>query len=194
MVGLNCLIGMSWSEIINAKVNWQKKIDREGIQVFQHQQKGFRQKHNKGVITIKTRPERLTALMEDLSLCKQWLYGCITAKQFNDGLIHMVFKGPLWFKDRDVVMSTKTEYITEKKQWLVTTQSEANRHPNDYYVRINQTQASWLITEVSNTQIQVTYELYIDPEISLKSGVNKYNRDAMYLSLNKIRKLLEAQN
>ena len=133
------------------------------------------------------------ALIEDLSRCHQWLYGCKAAEPFNDGLIHMVFKGPLWFKDRDVVMSTKTEHIAENKQWLVTTQSHANKHPNDQYVRINQTQASWLITDIGNDQIEVIYELYIDPEISLKSGVTKYNRDAMYLSLRKIRKLIELQ-
>lgn len=204
MVGLGLLIGMSWSQINKAEVNWQLKIDRKGIQVFQSQQTGYSQKHSKGIVTVKAQPEQLLQLIADLSICDQWLYGCLSAEALDDGLIHMVFKGPLWFKDRDVIMSTTTQKVPTKDrfeseksqtdQWQVITQSHAAKHINKKYVRINHTEASWLITSVGKDQVQISYELYIDPEISLKRGVNKYNRDAMFLTLRNLRNLLDNQN
>ncbi len=174
-----------------AQPSWQLKIDRVGIQVFQQQQAGFKQKHSKGVMVVKAQSEQVMQLLQDLSLCSQWLYGCLSATRHDDGLIHIVVKGPLWFKDRDVVFASETQYLKASDQWLITTDNQPKMHPNNNYVRINATVATWILTTINSKKIQISYEFYADPEIKFKSGVNKYNRDALFLTLKQLRKLLK---
>ncbi|VAW44085.1 hypothetical protein MNBD_GAMMA02-1150, partial [hydrothermal vent metagenome] len=173
-----------------AQPSWQLKIDRIGIQVFQQQQAGFKQKHSKGVMVVKAQSEQVMQLLQDLSLCSQWLYGCLSATRHDDGLIHIVVKGPLWFKDRDVVFASERRHLKASDQWLITTDNQPTMHPNSNYVRVNTIHATWILTTINSKKIQISYEFYVDPQIKLKSGVNKYNRDALFLTLRRLRKLL----
>jgi len=191
-LGLLLVSGFSMAE--QTQANWQLKIDREGIQVYQQQQAGFKLKHSKGVMIVKAQAEQIYQLMQDLSLCSQWLYDCLSAMRHDDGLIHIVFNAPLWFKDRDVVFSSETQHLTASDQWLITTDSHPTKYPNSNYVRINKSQAIWLLTAINSHQVQISYELYVDPEIKLKAGVNKYNRDAIFQTLHELRKLLKGLN
>ncbi len=188
-LSLLCFSGLSVAQ--PAQPSWQLKIDRQGIQVFQQQQAGFKQKHSKGVMVVKAQSEQIMQLLQNLSLCSQWLYGCLSATRHDDGLIHIVIKGPLWFKDRDVVFAAERQHLKASDQWLITTANQPTMHPNSNYVRINAIQATWLLTSINSKKIQISYEFYIDPEIKLKAGVNKYNRDALFLTLKQLRKLLK---
>ncbi|TDR20751.1 hypothetical protein C8D91_1729 [Marinicella litoralis] len=170
--------------------NWQLKIDDEGIQVFQQQKHDqYHLLHTKGEFQVTAQPATVFALLRDLTVCQQWIYGCLEAKRENEW-VHMVFKGPLWFSDRDVVFDIEVTFLSEQQQWLIQLTGQPQFKPNDDYVRIDDFNASWLLTPIDQNQLLVTYELYMDPGIKLKSGVNKYNRDVTFRTLKNMREML----
>ena len=178
---------------VKAGSDWELKIDIGGVKIYQQQRVGFKQLHTKGSVVVVAQAQEVLALMEDLSLCSEWLYGCISAKQHGDGLTQMFLKGPMWYKDRDVVFSTKSHQLEGSGQWHLSMQNQPNMHIDSDHIRVKHTDATWLITQLSPTQVTINYELYIDPEIKLRSGVDKYNRDAMFRTLRNIRKLLKSK-
>lgn len=170
--------------------DWLLKIDRQEIQIYQqHRHPQFRQLHTLGQVRVAATAEEVMALLGQVELCSEWLYGCLSGERQADGLIRMVFAGPLWFKDRDVVFSTERMLVRQTGQWLIEAQNQPARHPvNDRRIRrMHKFSASWVITPVSKHSTHVSYELYMDPGLAIKAGVNKYNRDAMHLSLQALR-------
>ena len=171
---------------------WQEKIHRDGILIEQQQRhKKFRQMHTRGQMKVQAKPTAVLALLQDLPACQQWLYGCRSAKRLPNGLVHMVFDGPLWFKDRDVVFVTESQHDSSTGAWKIAITSQAHSALESKAIRIKQASASWVLQPMASGQLQITYELYMDPQIRLRSGVNKYNRDAMFRSLKALREWVQ---
>ncbi len=187
------LFGMLFlSSVIHAENQWRKKIDRKGIKVYQqHMHPKYKQWHTKGVMTVEGSSVSALALLKDLSLCSQWVHGCVSAERTSQGLVHMVFKGPLWFKDRDVVFSAVTEEHGDSGFWQVSISNQPHQLPAHKHLRVQNMEASWQIIPINDQQTHIIYQFYMDPEIGFKSGVNKYNRDAMYLTLKHMRRMLQ---
>ena len=173
--------------------DWLLKTDQQGIQIYQqHRHPQFRQLHTLGQVRVSASTEKVLALLRDVNTCNQWLYGCLSGEHKADGLVRMVFDGPLWFKDRDVVFSTERMYVSQTGQWLIEARNQAGKHPvKDRRIRrVRHFSASWVITPVGEDSTHVSYEVYMDPGLAVKAGVNKYNRDATFLSLQALRELL----
>ena len=187
---LSLLIGCCWPQMLKSETEWQLKIDLADIQIYQQQQAGFKLKHSKGVMVVKANAEQIMQLIQDLSLCSQWLYGCLSAQRFDDGLIHIVVKAPLWFKDRDVVFASESRHLAATDQWIISTVNQPFMHVNDNYERVNTTQATWILTPINSKQSRVSYEFYVDPKVKIKVGIDKYNRNAVFLTLRRLRQLL----
>ncbi|MGJ8663424.1 MAG: hypothetical protein ACSHWU_07230 [Marinicella sp.] len=181
---------------VEAKSTWKEKINRNGIKVYQqHLHPQYKYFHTKGVMTIKAKPAAVIALMKDLKTCEHWVFSCLSATYLTTqnkkgSTVHMTFEGPLWLKDRDVVFSIETEQLADE-QWLMKIKNQSALFPNNKFVRIQETEASWLLTPVANGELLVTYEIYMDPQTSFKAGVNKYNRDATYNTLLNMQKMLQ---
>lgn len=174
--------------------DWKLRVDETGIQVYQqHRHPQFRQWHTLGLVRLNVSPAAVMALLRDLSACSQWLYGCLSAQELPGDLLRMVFEGPLWFKDRDVVFRTEWVYLPVTRQWLIQVINQADQHPskNRRVERLHSFSASWLLTEVSAEVTHVSYELYMDPGLAVRAGVNRYNRDAVYLTIAAMRELLK---
>ncbi len=182
------------TSLVHAEPQWRKKIDRNGIKVYQqHLHPKYHQWHTRGVMTIDGTPASVLALLQDLSVCAEWVYGCLSAERTTHDLVHMVFKGPLWYKDRDVVFSTDAQQQPDSGFWLVTISNQAHRLPGHDHRRVQHLEAFWQIMPVNDQQTTITYQLYLDPDIGFKSGVNKYNRDAMYLTLKHMRSMMQQE-
>ncbi len=182
------------SSLTHAENQWRKKIDRKGIKVYQqHQHPKYKQWHTKGVMTVQGSAASVLALLRDLSVCSQWVHGCISAERTHQELIHMVFKGPLWFRDRDVVFSAAAEEQADTGSWQILITNRPHQLPAHDHLRVQNMEASWQIIPVNDQQIDIIYQYYMDPEIGFKSGVNKYNRDAMYLTLKQMRLMLQKE-
>lgn len=180
---------------VHAEEQWQEKINRQGIQVFQqHLHPKFKHMHTKGVLKVRAKPEAVVALMQDFKVCQQWVFGCLAAEflpnhKGSGRFVHMMFKGPLWLKDRDVVVQVEVEHL-ENNQWQISIKNKPELYPNKKYVRIQQTEATWLLTPLDKGRLEVSYSVYLDPKINFKAGVNKYNRDAVFSTLQNMRRML----
>ena len=191
MIPLGFLLAVLFSWPTSAS-QWQEKINREGILIEQqHRHEKFRQMHTRGKMTIKAKPAAVLALLQDLPAYQQWLYGCQSAQRLSNGMVHMVFDGPLWFKDRDVVFQSESQQDPSTGVWKIAVTHQRHSVSESKAVRIQQAAANWILQPTADGQLHITYELYMDPEISLKSGVNKYNRDAMFRSLKALRELVQ---
>lgn len=187
-----CLSGLLLQPA-GAESGWQKKIDQHEVQIFQrHLHPKYKQKHTKGLVTVNAQPSAILALLKDTEACPQWVYACLKGKRLADGLILMAFDAPLWFKDRDLVIGSTLSVDDQTGMWTL----QLHNHPNKYidhdYVRIKNFSASWLLKPVNNHQTQIIYEVFMDPEISPKAGVDKYNRDAMLKTLVNLKVFLES--
>ncbi len=169
--------------------DWDLKIKRQDIHVYQQQQAGYKQKHSKGVMTVNSKLASVFALLVDLDACARWMFACLEASRHDPDYIHMVFDGPMWFKTRDMVIKTDIQLLPGN-QWLVTITSHPDLKPGQSHVRIRQTSASWLLTAVDAGRTQIIYTLYMDPEVKLRTAVNKYLRDSVYLTLKNMRQQL----
>lgn len=175
---------------VRAETAWLKKVDRNGIQVYQqHVDAKFKLHHTKAVMLISASPAMVFALMNDLSVCDQWVYACIEASKTGE-FIQMAFEGPFWFKDRDLVFQTEVNFLQQQQQWLIHLHNWPDHMLNSEYVRVENFKASWLLTPVTDNQLLVTYEFYMDPGIKLNAGVNKYNRVVAYQTLKKMKQIL----
>ncbi len=173
------------------EADWALKIKRNDIRVYQQQQAGFKQKHSQGVMTVDSRLAAVFALLADLDACQEWMFACLQAGRHGGDYIHMVFDGPMWFKSRDMVIQTDIQLL-DSKQWLITTSSHPQQKPVTAHVRVRHTTASWLLTAVDGgRKTQIIYTLYLDPEVKLRTAVNKYLRDSVYLTLKKMRQQLQ---
>ncbi|WP_223787129.1 hypothetical protein [Marinicella meishanensis] len=191
MVLFGCVL--AWT--VAAEPAWQKKIDQDDIRIWQrHQHPQFKQWHTRGVVLVPGDREVVLDLLRQTEHFPSWVHGCEAAENLAGGLIHMVFEGPLWFKDRDVVFSHRTTELTAPPGWLIEVVNQPHQHPGKQQLRMQNMAASWQLRQISPDQVQVVYELYMDPEIGFKSGVNKYNRDAMFLTLKQMRERLTDPN
>jgi hypothetical protein len=186
------LIALLTSGPVQAE-DWQLKSDRDGIRIYhQHRQARDKQLHTLGMLRVKASPQAVLALIKDLDACPRWIYGCLSARRLPDGLIHMVFAGPLWFKDRDIVFSSRLTYLKSTNQWYLAVENQPHQHPNpDKAVRrLRHFSTSWLLTPVNPEETHVSHQLYMDPELGIKAGVNKYNRSSTRQTLQAMRELL----
>lgn len=183
--------GLLHAVVVVAEPAWQKKIEQEGIRISQrHEHPRFNQWHTRGEVLVPGQTEAVLSLLRQIDQFHTWVHGCEAADKMTDGLIHMVFEGPLWFKDRDVVFSYLTTELSNPAGWLIEVLNQPHQHPGQDHVRMHTMSASWHLSQVSPNQVQVVYELYMDPDIGFKAGVNKYNRDAMFLTLKNLRQRL----
>ena len=106
--------------------DWLLKTDQQGIKIYQqHRHPQYRQLHTLGQVRVAASTEAVLALLRKVEACSEWLYGCLSGEHTADGLVRMVFDGPLWYKDRDVVFSTERMYVPQTGQWLIEAHNQA---------------------------------------------------------------------
>ena len=122
----------------DANETWRLKIDQADIQIYQqHRHPKYRQWHTKGVMTVDQSADQVLTLLRDLSVCAEWVYGCLSANRIDEQLVRMVFEGPLWYKDRDVVFKTDLLETVAPRSWLVRLSNQPHLYPEKKLQRIN---------------------------------------------------------
>lgn len=184
---LICLV----TSVVAAANEWQLVADKKGITIYQLQQPGFPYKHTKGVITVNAKPAMIFALLNDFTVCDQWIYGCLEGRRQANDDIYLVFKGPPFFKNREVVLHSRVAYLAETGQWLIAVENKPQPKVNDNHVMVRSLQAEWLLTAKSTHETTIEHTFYIDPNVSVKLGANRYNSRAIYRTLLQMPKMLE---
>lgn len=174
-----------------ADEGWQLITEKEGVSIYQKQMAGYPFKHTKGVVTVKANVAMVFALMNDLAACKQWVFGCLEGKRLDDDSIYLVFKGPPLFNDREMILVSKVAYLKNTEQWLITVENVKHDPLNENHVMVRSMQAEWIITTQPNNELTIEHTFYIDPNVSVKWGANRYNGRAIFQTLLKMPKMLQ---
>ncbi len=177
--------------VVQAADDWQLVTDKYGVQVYQKQEHGLPFKHTRGVLTVQAKPAMVFALLNDFAACSQWIFGCLEGRRQEDNSIYLVFKGPPFFNNREVVLSSNVQYLKATGQWLIVIENIPNQAVNDDHVEIRTMQAQWLLTPQSANELTIDYSFYIDPNVSVKLGANRYNSRAIYRTLLQMKTMLQ---
>ncbi|MCB1583412.1 MAG: hypothetical protein R3E90_01370 [Marinicella sp.] len=171
--------------------SWQMVTNKNGIKIYQQQQPGLPFKHTKGVITVKAKPAMVFALLNDFAACGEWIFGCIGGERQSDDSIYLEFEGPPFFKNREVVLFSRVDYLHESEQWVITVENQPGKQLNKNNVLIHKMQAQWLLTSLDNNELTIEHSFYIDPNVSIKLGANSYNSRAIYRTLLQLPSMLK---
>ncbi len=177
--------------VVQAGDDWELVTDKNRVKVYQQQQPGLPFKHTKGVITIQAKAAMVFALLNDFAVCDQWVYGCLEGQRQADDSIYLVFKGPPFFNNREVVLKSQVNFLDATGQWLIAVENVPNQNINPDHVEVKSMRAEWLLTPRSDQEITIEHSFYIDPNVSVKVGANRYNSRAIYRTLKQMRKMLQ---
>lgn len=177
------------SSLLKAEDAWHMLVDKKGVKVYQKQAFNYKYKHTKGVIKLHTNLARFHSLLSDFEACDEWVFGCITAIKRSDGRVEMTFAGPLFTKNREVVLETQVNQEGHNR-WSIDVFKVAAEKAHDDYVQIRQFEAKWLLTQLSKSELLVEHQFYIDPNVAIEIGVNNYNKKAVYKTLLNLQEII----
>lgn len=146
----------------------QQGIDRSDITTFVRSVSNSPIKQFRGV--VETPHSALTALavIDDISLCPQWIYNCQTAEfhytSEGERLLWMKFDGVWPASDRDLVM--KSVFLQEQSNGPVTVQSTATPKAapeQSGYVRILMLDNSFYVEPLDDGWTRITFTTHMNP-------------------------------
>jgi hypothetical protein len=154
-------------------------------------------KQFRGVVEIQHSMVAALSVIDDISLCQQWIYNCQEANYHvtDDGerLLWMKFDGVWPASDRDVVM--KSVFLQDEPGGAVTVQSTGR--PDDApqqsgYVRIPMLDNSFLVEPLEDGWIRVTFTTHMDPGGLVPAWVaNIVATDAPIRTLEGLKRMME---
>lgn len=177
-----------------ASERWTLAKQENGISVYLRRQPASALKAFKGVVTIPTTLGSLVALLEDTSNYPAWLFNCTSAKTIRtigkqQSWNYVVSDMPWPVADRDSVTHATLTQDPSTRQVRVKLQSAPTsvaKRPG--LVRIERMHGYWLMTPKPGNQVEIVYEMVIDPGGSLpKWLVNTMVVDLPFYTLANLR-------
>lgn len=176
--------------IMSGSSEWEKVIDKNGVQVYSYKAPGSYRKQVKGVVRGKyTQSQIVASLMLDnhsLENCKEWIPVCIELKVLEpysdktqgDAVFWTLELMPPVFKNREYVIKSRTHQDPVTKVVSIDIMSAANKIPlNDCCVRIRHIHNRWQISPVDakgEVEIQIIQDFSMGgffPDFLLNLGV-----------------------
>ncbi len=184
------------TSLAEADTQWRLEKDEEGIQVYLRDTLGSALKSFKSTMTVKRSLSSLLAVIEDTGSYPRWLHNCRSAKtlkQTSDTqLVNYVVTDMPWpVADRDAVISASRTQNKSNKRIEIKLHAEPNLIAKVAgKVRIEEMRGRWLLTPVAKGQVNVVYEMNIDPGGNIpKWVVNSMAVDLPFYTLEKLREI-----
>lgn len=183
-------------------LDWKKKIEKEGISVFERTADEGKIKETRTEMVITASPENVLRVMQDIYNYKHWVPNCesstITRKISEfEFYYYQVFRAPV-VKDRDLcakasIRKTELGYRVDVVPVPQEVPADANR------VRITSFRSSTEIIKLNAKQVSVKQIIYVDPGGSIPAFlVNTTVADAPFNTFkglrNRVHTLLAANN
>lgn len=154
----------------------------------------------RGTLLMQTAQEKLLNIMRDRSTCTHWVFACRFGTLIKSDtplarLDYTVIDSPLWFADRDMYLYSTTQ-INDKTNTVTIRLSSQEHHDSGKAgrVRIKNIYGYWLIQKINTTQLNVTYQIHVNPQLPPSTLLNSYMAESAFHTLNNLRVLAEAAN
>lgn len=188
---LICFLGTVSAE------DWNLVKDKKGITIYSVQKLVYKLKHYKAQITIKKDADTILTALQDTQACPHWVFNCISNDMvdmidFRKRVYHTKIHSPLWFKDRDFYLQSNVFYNPDKKLFTVDFVSKPDfRKKIKDTIRIIQIEMNWSLKSVSENETLVTYQVYIDPQLPIKSINHLMIKKSIFRTMLGLEKIVE---
>lgn len=180
-----------------AQPNWQLQKDEKGIKVYTSENLTTAVRAVKVEVEFTEPIEEISAIIMNVSAFPDWIYGCIEStvitKQGDSVILYRhVTDAPWPFEDRDQISKfTKTRNKTTGAI-NITSASQSGFPEREGFVRITQSNASWILTPQKNGTVKTVYNLSFDPGGNIPAWmVNVFITDGPFESFINLKKMLE---
>jgi len=181
-----------------AKSEWNLRKDKIGIQVYSRKIEGLKYREFKGIVEMESTLAATLALLDDSGACVDWLYRCESARVLQrSGLrmrhVYQVSDLPFPAATRDAII--KVELLDYKTDSIrVTNQSVPDFIEATSFVRIRDSYGTYLLEQLDEFRVRLTWTQYIDPAGSLPAFmVNALLTDVPFNSLKKFREVVKKE-
>lgn len=191
---------MALSQVEGVNYQWQKTVDKAGIQVFSSPIEGSKFRAVRSQMKIKTQVSSLVALLEDTENCSNWASLCkevslvkeVTKQEYFIYILNAVI---FPISDRDLI--AHVSWVKDPSTGKVTMNSRAVEYSQGVpkrkgVVRLDYALTQWSFTPQADGFVLVESYAHIDPNGSIPAWiVNRMSRTAPFRSMQKIRNIMQ---
>lgn len=166
---------LCFTAVCDAATDWKLIKDKDKITIYSLQKPHYKLHHYKAQTSINKNADTILAALQDTETCSQWVYNCISndmvdMSDVRKRIYHTIVHTPLWFKDRDFYLQSSVVYNPEEKEFIISfvSKPEYSKETIDK-VRIKQVEMIWRLKYLADEMTLVTYQVYIDPKLPIKS-------------------------
>jgi len=188
---------LSFTLPVKSQDNWVEVKDKDGIKVFTRTNTVMSFKEFKGTTIIKGKVSDVLSVLYDIDALKVWGHNLsrselIERKGDTIQMYYAVAKAPWPYKDRDGIYVNKISWDTKTKTLLVKIDLLDNgMFADNDYVRMDG-YGFWEIVELPSGEIEVDFQMQIDPGGSIKAWVaNMFVSDSPFYTLKGLREALK---
>lgn len=182
-----------------AQQEWDLIKSKEGIQVFTRTNNVMSFKEFKGKMIMDSSVSDFMSVLYDVEGLVSWGYNLTTARLLErpaDSLqiYYAVAKSPWPYKDRDGVYLNKFSWNKQTRTlWVAIELLDDPIEAEGNFVRIDG-YGSWKVIELSSEEIEIIFQMQIDPGGSIKSWMaNMFASDTPFYTLKGLKEALKME-
>lgn len=175
--------------------DWQEVRNVDGVVVKQRSVAGSGYKETHGVMRTNAGMFAVLAVLKDSAACTQWLYKCkhgetIAELSAAEHIYYTVIDAPFMLRDRDMYVRSKVTYSVARSRLDIIMQGVSTYAPKHRRkVRVLDLRGFWIVQKIDDGQLEMTYQVHSNPQVSPKAPVNSMMIDSVFETLQRVARL-----
>lgn len=175
-----------------AQADWVLAKDKDGIKVFLRNYKNGRLKEFKATTTCKATLPQLLSVFQDVENSKSWMADIkkstlLKSISGSDCYKYFEISVPFPLKNRDVIYHEKIKQEHNKAVHIILKSVSDYSEDKHGLVRMTESEGLWTFQPKGGGDIEITYQLYADPEGIPSWVVNLLMVDGPLLTLKNLK-------
>ncbi len=195
--GLGIGLLLFFSSLACASPSWQLEKEADGVKVWVAPTPGSDYKQFKGQVVINAPLKGVQRVLEDVQNFPRWYHKMVESKVIKSlgnghSLRYSVTDLPWPVSDRDAVVEAYKEVMSNGELRVIFV-ARPNAFPlQEDRIRMPRLQGRWVLTPLSQTQTQVTFQVAAEPGGSIPSWLaNQMVVDVPFNTLRNLKLLIE---
>lgn len=169
-------LSVSASAIDFDRLDWQPSLQKDNLSIEVAQVEGFAVKAFKARSIYDASLQQMVGVITDMDNFTQWVEGALVADvvgnpDANSQAVYYVNHVPWPLKNRDGVIVQSVRRV-DSHTVRIDLSTDKNAVPlNSEYVRINELEGAWILREVADNKVELTYQMHLDPTGILPASV-----------------------
>jgi len=159
-----------WSHplLLFAQSDWELRKDKNGIKVYTKDAENSDFRAYRGVTTLETSLSSIVAAIRDISSYPEWMPNASSTRALEEkgdtSIIYYLSTDAPWpAKDRDGIYEVVFRAEGNRSLRIKLEDRPEYLPRKEDYVRIPETDGFWLLTNLPDQEVKVTYQISVDP-------------------------------